>query len=102
MDSWSSMTNSSHSEHRTAGTRLCFEGEMTVRRASELKRVLLGLLDEHGPAELDLSRVSELDGAGLQLLLLAVQIARTRRKELRLIDPSCAVREVFELLHLTS
>ena len=74
------------------------EGEMTIYRAVELK----DLIFTPGPAVpvLDLSGVTELDTAGVQLLLLAQRDARARGGELRLQAPSAPVREVLDLLGL--
>lgn len=80
-------------------TRLCLEGELTIYRAAELKEAILTALDQESLLELDLSGVTELDTAGVQLLMLARRTA-TASKSVRLLAPSSAVREVFELLHL--
>lgn len=79
---------------------LCLGGELTIYRAVELKEAMLTALDGAAALELDLSSVTELDTAGVQLLLLIHQTARARSKQLRLTAPSSAVLEVFELLHL--
>jgi anti-anti-sigma factor len=74
---------------------LRIEGEMTIYRAAELKQALLA---EPAPLQIDLSGVSEIDTAGVQLLMLAHQSAQARQHELRLVAPSPAVIEVFGLL----
>jgi anti-anti-sigma factor len=74
---------------------LRIEGELTIFRAAELKPVLLA---EDAPDVIDLSGVTELDTAGLQLLMLAKKTALARGHELRLVGHSPAVLEVFELL----
>jgi len=79
---------------------LCIEGELTIYRAAELKETVLSALDRAAALELDLSSVTELDTAGVQLLMLIHQTAKARSKQLRLSAPSAAVLEVFELLHL--
>lgn len=78
---------------------LRIEGELTIFRAAELKPVLL---DHPAPSEIDLSGVTELDTAGVQLLLLAQATALSAHRELRLVAPSPAVTEVFELLNLAA
>jgi anti-anti-sigma factor len=78
-----------------ASTPLRIEGEFTIFRAAELKPLLL---NEPAPGEIDLSGVSEIDTAGVQLLMLAKQAALARNSELRLTGHSPAVLEVFELL----
>lgn len=73
------------------------EGELTIFRAAELRPLLLG---DPPPAEIDLSGVTEIDTAGLQLLLQARRTALTEQRALRLTAPSPAVCEVIELLNL--
>jgi len=82
---------------------LKISGEMTVYRAAELKTELLAALETCGALlEIDLGEVSELDSAGLQVLMLAKQIAVKRRIELHLLAHSPAVVEVFELLNVAA
>jgi len=50
--------------------------------------------------ELDLSGVTELDTAGLQVLMLAKQTAKADQRELRLVKHSPAVLEIFDMLDL--
>jgi len=78
---------------------LRIEGELTIFRALELKEALLS---EPMPLQIDLSGVTELDSAGVQLLLLVKKTAQAAQRELRLVAHSPAVIEVFELLNLAS
>ena len=73
-------------------------GEMTIYSAAESKQELLWKLDGANQIEIDLSGVSELDSAGLQLLILLKQEAGRQGKTLRLLAHSLAVLEVFTLL----
>lgn len=86
-------------------TQLRIEGEMTIYRAAELKDTLLapfGSARQDAPQiELDLSAVSDIDCAGVQLLMLAKKTAQQRHGELRLTGHSPAVVEAFELLNLS-
>lgn len=84
------------------GAALRIDGEMTIYRAAELKDALLGALSGQSALELDLSGVSEIDTAGVQLLMLAKKTAATLQCELRLCGHSEAVAEVFELLRLAT
>jgi anti-sigma B factor antagonist len=86
----------------SAPYQLSIEGEMTIYRAAELKQALLAPLEGQALLEVDLSKVTELDTAGVQLLLLAKQTAQAGNNELRLRHPSPAVLEVFELLNLAA
>lgn len=81
---------------------LCIEGEMTIYRAQELKQMLLEPLQPHVMLEVNLSGVTELDTAGLQLLLLAKRTALKQEGKLRLIGHSPAVLNVFDLLNLAA
>jgi anti-anti-sigma regulatory factor len=76
---------------------LLIEGELTIFRAAELKPVLLA---DPAPTEIDLSGVTELDSAGVQLLMLAKRTALAEGHALRLVGHSAPVIEVFELLNV--
>jgi anti-anti-sigma factor len=78
---------------------LRIQDEMTIYRSAELKKSMLDPLDR-GSLEINLSGVTEIDTAGVQLLMLAKQTARQHGHELRLAGHSPAVLEVFELLNL--
>ncbi|GAA3540047.1 STAS domain-containing protein [Zobellella aerophila] len=79
---------------------LRIEGEMTIYTAADLKAQLLPRLASPYELEIDLSGVSELDSAGVQLLMLAKREAGLGGRELRLSRHSPAVLEVFELCQL--
>ena len=78
---------------------LRIEGELTIFRAAELKDILLG---DPAAQEIDLSGVTEMDSAGLQLLMAAKLAATKQQRQLRLLDHSAAVVEVFELLNVAA
>jgi len=79
---------------------LHIEGEMSIYTAAELKSQLLPHLAQPGELEIDLSQVSELDGAGLQLLILAKRETERVGTTLRLAWHSRAVLDVFDLCNL--
>lgn len=81
---------------------LRIEGEMTIYRAEELKCALLEPLQPQATLEVNLSAVTELDTAGLQLLMLAKRTAQKQQGQLRLVGHSAAVLEVFDLLNLAA
>jgi anti-sigma B factor antagonist len=81
---------------------LNLDGELTIYRAAEIKQTLLAALDASAVVEVDLSKVSELDSAGVQLLMLAKQTATAANRELRLTAHSPAVLDVMDLLNLGS
>lgn len=86
-------------EQRGAG-RLALSGELTIYHAAEVKQQVLAALRAGPVLELDLSGVTELDTAGLQVLMLAKQTAQAEQRELRLVQHSPAVVEIFQMLDL--
>lgn len=96
-------TPSSPAAPETAtGERLSLDGEMTIGRAVELKQALLGALGGRGPLDLDLGAVTDLDTAGVQLLLLARAVATARQKPFKVVAASPAVQQVLGLLDLAA
>jgi anti-anti-sigma regulatory factor len=55
--------------------RIALDGELTIYRAADLKVLVLDALRKTRVLEIDLSGVTELDTAGLQVLMLAKQTA---------------------------
>jgi len=96
------MTDSKKRKRDQVPVSISIEGEMTIYRAAELHQTLLAPLDLQSVLSIDLSKVTEIDSAGVQLLLLAKRTAQSRNKELRLVEHSPAVLEVFELLNLAT
>lgn len=78
---------------------LKIDGEFTIFRAMELKPAILA---EPPVTEIDLSGVSDLDCAGVQLLMLAKKTALAQGRDLQLVGHSPAVLEVFELLNVAA
>ena len=73
-------------------------GEMTVYTAGQIKEPLLDAIAEVlADVQLDLSGVSELDTAGVQLLLLIHRAALVSGRNLRLGAESAIVRDVLTL-----
>jgi len=83
----------------TAST-LAIDGELTIYRAAELRVVLQDAFAQSGDLEIDLAAVTEMDSAGVQLLMAAKKTAAAQQRELRLVGHSPAVLEVFETLDL--
>jgi anti-anti-sigma factor len=82
--------------------RIALDGELTIYRAADLKALVLDALRKTRVLEIDLSGVTELDTAGLQVLMLAKQTAAADQRELRLLQHSPAVVEIFEMLDLVA
>lgn len=81
---------------------LSFEGDLNVHNVTEHYAAVLSALEQSQEVEIDLSKVSELDSAGVQLLMLAKRAAQKQQKSLRLVGHSRPVLKVFELLELSS
>jgi len=81
-------------------TRIAIDGELTIYRAADLKVTVLEALRKSPVLEVDLSGVTELDTAGLQVLMLAKNTAAADQRELRLVNHSPAVVEIVEMLNL--
>lgn len=75
-------------------------GELTIYRAMEWKGPLLAQLRPGACVEFDLSGVTDIDCAGIQLLMLAKKTAVQRECALRMAGHSPPVAEAFEMLNL--
>ena len=80
--------------------RIAVEGEMTIYTALELKDQLLAPLEKCSRVELNLGAVSEIDSAGLQLLVLVKTEAQAHDKDLSITDHSPAVLDILDLCDL--
>lgn len=73
-------------------------GDMTIYAAASIRDELFALVpDCRGTIELDLSDVTALDTAGLQIVLMIRRLAQARGATFRVSKPSAAVLEVIEL-----
>lgn len=79
---------------------LSLSGEMTIYAAGEIKDLLVDRLAANETLEIDLAGVSELDCAGVQLLLMLNQEAQRAQKPLRWRGHSHVVRQVLARLNL--
>lgn len=81
---------------------LCVRGEMTIYDAAGLKeRLFAAVRSRAGDAKLDLSKVTEFDTAGLQILLMAERVAIACGTRMQVLNPSDAVRSTLDLCRLT-
>ena len=79
-------------------------GEFTIFTAATLKEELLATIAS-APSkgiEIDLSDVSEIDSAGLQLMAMAKRDAAEKDKNLRFVNHSSAVLDLIDLCDLTA
>ena len=77
--------------------RIAIVGELTIYTVLALKDKVLSGLSETDDLELDLSEVGEIDGAGLQLLVMVKQQATHLGKILRFSGHSPVVVELLDL-----
>lgn len=82
--------------------QLAIENELTIFTAFDQKGSLLNFLDSGDELEIDLSQVTEMDTAGLQLLILIKREAAKSGKSLRFAMHSKVVMEILELANLTT
>ncbi len=89
----------------TTSSTYRIEGEFTIYRAAELapamKAALAGIA-AGGALEIDLSGVTEMDSAGVQLLMSAKRSADESGRALRIAGLSPAADGVFRTLQLAS
>ena len=83
-----------------SGHGFAIDGELSIYRAAELAQALqlwVQQLPEMVQPSLDLSAVTEMDSAGLQLLLSLHKTLRAQGMELTITAASEAVRDVLAL-----
>lgn len=86
-----------------ADDRLRVVGDMNIYSAAALKGQLIALAPCGGrDIELDLSNVTSLDTAGVQVMLMLRRLAHSKGVPFRLVAPSAAAVEVLELCGLHS
>lgn len=89
-------------KRKTTPATMRVEGEMTVRRGTELRDQFIAALERDAALDVDLSSVTRIDTAGVQLLLRVGSSARASGKIVRFVAPSGAVIDCLKLLNLTS
>ena len=90
------------SKKSRGGRLITLDGDMTIYQAADIKAQLLPILAKSGDIEIDLSRVNDMDSAGLQILMLIKRELTKRGDNLHLSAHSRAVLDVFELCNLAS
>lgn len=73
------------------------DGELTIYTAAELSAELLPRLGATPQMQIDLSQITEMDGAGLQLLIMVTREASKAGTALTLTGHSKAVLETLQL-----
>lgn len=97
------MAESLHDAARTGDAHpgtLPITGELSIYNVAELKQSCLEALRASPSLRLDLSEVTVMDGAGLQLLIMLKREAQVLGKELALTRHSEAVLKVLDLSNM--
>jgi anti-anti-sigma factor len=83
-------------------SQLAPEGELTIFTAADLKAQLVAALETSPELEINLSQISEMDSAGLQLLIAAKNECQAKNGSLRLTGHSPAVMEVLDICNMAA
>jgi len=86
----------------TTSRRLTLTEDLTIYHALDQKNTLLDALAASDELELDLLPVSEMDTAGLQLLILLKKEAQRSGKRVSIVAHSQAVRAVIDFCNLAA
>lgn len=86
----------------SASQRITLTEDLTIYHALEHKQTLLDALDAASELELDLAKVSEIDTAGLQLLILLKKEAQRTGKRVAIVAHSQAVRKLIDFCHMAT
>ncbi|MBI3376558.1 MAG: STAS domain-containing protein [Betaproteobacteria bacterium] len=82
--------------------RIALEQDLTIYNAGAVKKLLLDALAANHMLEIDLSRVAEIDTAGIQLLILAKRESLRQKRSLRIVAHSPAVHDAIDFFDLAS
>lgn len=80
---------------------ITIDGELTIFTATELRQQLLDALEIETEIDVDLSKVSEMDSAGIQLIVAAKSEAVLRNKHLHFSAPNSTVTQILALCNLS-
>ncbi|HEY9051591.1 MAG TPA: STAS domain-containing protein [Gammaproteobacteria bacterium] len=89
-------------EEKDQNCRAYIEGDMTIYTISELKDRLMPLIEAWKELDINLANVTEIDSAGVQLLMLAKKERAAQNLALTLSEHSNTVLDVFELMDLVA
>jgi anti-anti-sigma factor len=87
-------------QKKTQNRKRTVNGDLTIYTATDWTTDLLQRLNDCDSLTVDLSKVAEMDSAGLQLLLLLKREAGQQDCKLVLAHPSETVLEVLDLLNM--
>jgi len=81
---------------------IAIAGDFTIVNAAAVREQLLAAVDSTEDIEVDLSDVTEIDSAGLQLMIAAKRHVADKKKSLRFIGHSAAVLDALDLIDLAA
>jgi anti-sigma B factor antagonist len=81
---------------------ISISNEMNIYSANELKTLLDKVIDDNRELEINLAGVTQIDSAGVQLLMLTKKERDNNNLRLSLVQHSNAVLDTFEFLGLVS
>lgn len=81
---------------------LSLQGEFTIYTAEQNKVVLLEALTRQDVLQIDLSGITEIDGAGLQLLIAMKKASLKQDRDLSFSGHSSVVLDAIDLCNLSS
>ena len=82
--------------------RVHLAGELTIYKAADLRAKLLEVMADPRELEINLGKVTEIDTAGAQLLMLTKKERARHGRAVSLSQHSAAVLDAFELLGLVN
>ena len=88
---------SANIEYTGQGARVTLSGELTIYSVTEIKSALAEVIGKTSAIEVDLAGVTEIDTAGLQLMLIA---KRHPDCELRFVNHPPEVLRLIDLANL--
>jgi anti-sigma B factor antagonist len=86
-----------HVEPLGKSARVMLSGELTIYNVAEIREALAAAMDRCDEIEVDLSAISEIDSAGLQLMLI---VKRNPGKAVRFVNHPQSVLRLVDLAHL--
>lgn len=89
-------------EQKDELTHVLVQGELTIYAATELSGLLIDVLNQHTTLHLDLSHVSEVDSAGVQVLFFIQEEARRQEKTVSYCHIPVVLSDLLRLYNLTS
>lgn len=76
------------------------QGELTLSNAEQTKAQILAMLENPDSTNIDMSEVTEIDAAGLQLLLVLLVEAKKMDKTITFSSIGPAVNELLDTLNI--